>query len=35
MLRIADDAQKARFFTYEEWLKAQIAENRGPGISRL
>lgn len=28
MLRIADDAQKARFFTYEEWLKNQIAENR-------
>ncbi|MCP5558261.1 MAG: DUF1549 domain-containing protein [Verrucomicrobiaceae bacterium] len=29
MLRIADEAQKARFFTYEEWLKNQIAENRG------
>jgi len=28
MLRIADDAQKAKFFTYEEWLKEQIAANR-------
>ena len=28
MLRIADDAQKAKFFHYEEWLKAQIADNR-------
>lgn len=28
MLRISDDAQKAKFFTYEEWLKKQIAENR-------
>lgn len=28
MLRVADDAQKAKFFTYQEWLKKQIAENR-------
>ena len=28
MLRIADDAQKAKFFTYQEWLKEQIAVNR-------
>ena len=28
MLRIADDAQKSKFFTYQEWLKKQIAENR-------
>ncbi len=28
MLRIADDAQKAKFFTYQEWLKQQIAANR-------
>ncbi|HCN76874.1 MAG TPA: hypothetical protein DIT13_06725 [Verrucomicrobiales bacterium] len=28
MLRIADDAQKAKFFHYEEWLKQQIADNR-------
>ncbi len=28
MLRIADDAQKAKFFHYEEWLKQQIDANR-------
>jgi hypothetical protein len=28
MLRIADDAQKAKFYQYEEWLKQQIADNR-------
>lgn len=28
MLRVADDAQKAKFFTYEEWLKDQLAQNR-------
>jgi hypothetical protein len=28
MLRIADDAQKAKFFTYQEWLKTQLALNR-------
>ncbi len=28
MLRVADDAQKAKFFTYEEWLKQQLAQNR-------
>lgn len=28
MLRIADDAQKAKFFHYEEWLKQQVADNR-------
>jgi hypothetical protein len=28
MLRVADDAQKAKFFTYEEWLKEQLAQNR-------
>lgn len=28
MLRVADDAQKAKFFTYQEWLKAQITANR-------
>ncbi|MBX7211031.1 MAG: DUF1549 and DUF1553 domain-containing protein [Verrucomicrobiaceae bacterium] len=28
MLRIADDANKIKYFTYEEWLKKQIAENR-------
>lgn len=28
MLRVADDAQKAKFFTYQEWLKKQLAENR-------
>src|SRR5207302_8089932 len=28
MLRMADDAQKAKFFTYEEWLKDQLRKNR-------
>lgn len=28
MLRIADDANKIKYFTYEEWLKQQVAENR-------
>jgi hypothetical protein len=28
MLRIADDAQKAKFYSYQEWLKDQIARNR-------
>lgn len=28
MLRMADDAQKSKFYNYEEWLKQQIAENR-------
>lgn len=28
MLRMADDAQKAKFFTYEEWFKSQIRQNR-------
>lgn len=28
MLRIADDAQKAKFFAYEEWLKQQLTDNR-------
>lgn len=28
MLRMADDAQKAKFFTYEEWFKDQIRQNR-------
>jgi hypothetical protein len=28
MLRVADDAQKAKFFTYQEWLKEQITNNR-------
>ncbi|MES2508071.1 MAG: DUF1549 domain-containing protein [Verrucomicrobiota bacterium] len=28
MLRVADDAQKAKFFTYQEWLKEQITANR-------
>lgn len=28
MLRITDDAQKSKFFTYQEWLKQQIADNR-------
>jgi hypothetical protein len=28
MLRVADDAQKAKFFTYQEWLKKQLADNR-------
>ncbi|MBL9133460.1 MAG: DUF1553 domain-containing protein, partial [Verrucomicrobiaceae bacterium] len=27
MLRVADVAQKARFYTYQDWLKGQIAEN--------
>ncbi len=28
MLRITDDAQKAKFFTYEEWFKDQLRLNR-------
>ena len=28
MLRMSDDAQKAKFFTYEEWFKDQLAKNR-------
>ena len=28
MLRITDDAQKAKFFTYEEWFKDQLHKNR-------
>ena len=28
MLRMADDAQKSKFFTYEEWFKGQLAKNR-------
>lgn len=28
MLRIADDANKIKYFTYQEWLKQQVAENR-------
>lgn len=28
MLRVTDDAQKAKFFAYEEWLKAQVTANR-------
>ncbi|GEP43047.1 DUF1549 domain-containing protein [Brevifollis gellanilyticus] len=28
MLRVTDDAQKSKFFTYQEWLKQQIADNR-------
>ena len=28
MLRMADEAQKAKFFTYEEWFKKQLAANR-------
>lgn len=28
MLRIADDAQKAKFYSYQEWLKEQINRNR-------
>ncbi|MEY4483846.1 MAG: hypothetical protein RL693_1298, partial [Verrucomicrobiota bacterium] len=28
MLRMTDDAQKAKFFTYEEWFKDQIRQNR-------
>ena len=27
MLRMADVAQKARFFTYQDWLKGQIGDN--------
>lgn len=28
MMRVADDANKIKYFTYQEWLKKQIAENR-------
>lgn len=28
MLRVSDDAQKAKFYSYQEWLKSQIAANR-------
>lgn len=28
MLRMSDDAQKAKFFTYEEWFKDQLKHNR-------
>lgn len=28
MLRMTDDAQKAKFFTYEEWFKDQLKHNR-------
>ena len=28
MLRLAHDAQKAKFYTYEEWFKKQLADNR-------
>jgi hypothetical protein len=28
MLRIADEANKGRFYTYQEWLKEQIASNK-------
>jgi hypothetical protein len=28
MLRMADTAQKAKFFTYEEWFKDQLRKNR-------
>ncbi len=28
MLRMADDAQKAKFFSYEEWFKEQLRKNR-------
>ncbi len=28
MLRMADTAQKAKFFTYEEWFKEQLGKNR-------
>jgi Protein of unknown function (DUF1549)/Protein of unknown function (DUF1553)/SLA1 homology domain 1, SHD1 len=28
MLRMADDAQKAKFFSYEEWFKDQLRVNR-------
>ncbi|MFN7563938.1 MAG: DUF1549 domain-containing protein [Prosthecobacter sp.] len=27
MLRVADVAQKARFYTYQDWLKSQVADN--------
>lgn len=27
MMRVADAAQKARFYTYQDWLKSQIADN--------
>jgi len=27
MMRLADEAQKVRFFTYQDWLKGQIADN--------
>lgn len=27
MMRVADVAQKARFYTYQDWLKGQIADN--------
>jgi hypothetical protein len=27
MMRVADVAQKARFYTYQDWLKSQIADN--------
>lgn len=27
MLRVADNAQKARFYTYQDWLKRQINDN--------
>lgn len=27
MMRVADQAQKARFYTYQDWLKSQIADN--------
>lgn len=27
MMRVADQAQKARFYTYQDWLKSQIAAN--------
>ncbi len=29
MLRVADVAQKARFYTYEDWLKDQVRKNVG------
>ncbi len=28
MLRMTDDAQKSKFFTYEEWFKGQLVKNR-------
>ena len=27
MMRVADQAQKARFYTYQDWMKRQIADN--------